>query len=878
MRLSPEKQKIISLEGNVLVTANPGTGKTLLLAAKYLSLLKRGITPNKILCLTFTEKAKAEMSDRIINAIREEKIKFDFSKLNVYTFHSYALQNLEREEIISSNLLRYSIYRYMTDNDILDYGEEYLVETIVPKMENLIRYLKSFGILPGSIELTKVKKYIVETEKYSKEDLDAFAGHFVNIFRHYEEVKLGKGYDYADLLIEFLKLKKCPKYEYVLVDELQDVNSMEADIALKSGNAFFVVGDKKQAIFGFQGGSILNFSKFENGKSSVLSDNFRSTNEILSYSREYFSRSKDKKSKDELSALRNPENPDGPKPLVYSSSREDKNSAVCGLVQSFKRIKKIAVIARTNHQLMQIGSELKARGIEFSATTYSSSSETKQDIISFLKGMLSNDIVDVKNAMFTPFFPIKIQKAFELAAKKDITIAEISSKCPEFAKLREKVRTTEDIHHLFREIIVPVAVAYGKEHLSVAMALHDSLQEAFSVMDDLSIENLSVYLNSSDILSEEPEVNEKVILTTVHKAKGRQFDTVIYIPSKSRESSNFQDTIVEAILQSKGINAKEELEEEDLRVNFVAFTRAMKELIIVSDKPEEYVNGYADIKEIEAESISGYDLTESRKKAYSLFLNGDFDRAKEILANREKWIIEYVKKHFDSLERISPTTLCDNAYDYLIRRIIRIEQTSRALQTGSSAHEIAESIVRGRKTEVPDEMKVFRDNTLKIVEEIKLKFPDFVEAEEIVDIPLKDIITTDDKIRFFGKIDAIFRNGDSYLIVDWKTDRDDSNDSKYRQQLDAYRRAYSIKHGIPLDKIKTAIGFIGLRGRIKNGKVGCKYDERLPGKTAFDTFTKKVNLLLSWKKDADKFFHDLLETKQDDVIWRSVVEEYKKEK
>ncbi len=877
MNLSPEKQKIIEQDGSVLVTANPGTGKTLLLAGKYINLLKRGVSPDKILCLTFTEKAKTEMSERIIKAIREEKLKFDFSKLNVFTFHSYALQNLEREDIISSNLLRYSIYRYMTDNDILDYGEEYLIETIVPKMENLIRYLKNFGILPGSIDLNEVKSHIVETEKYSKEELDAFAEHFINIFRHYEEVKSRKGYDYGDLLIEFLRLKKCPKFDYVLVDELQDANSLEADIVLKSCNKFFVVGDKKQAIFGFQGGSILNFAKFENGKSFVLSDNFRSTNEILSYAREYFSRSQDEKSKDELSKLRNPENPKGTKPMVYSCSREDKNSAVCELVQSFKDIKKIAVIARTNNQLMQIGNELKARGISFSATSYATSSETKQDIIYFLRGMLSNGIVDIKNAMFTPFFPIKIQKAFEISANRDITIDEISSQCPEFARLREKVKTTEDIYLLFKEIIVPVAISYGKEHLSVAMELNNSLQEAFNVMDDLSIENLAIYLKSSDILSEEPEVNEKVTLTTVHKAKGRQFDTVIYVPSKSRENSNFQDTIVEAILESKSINAKEELEEEGLRVNFVAFTRAMKELIIVSDKPEEYINDYSDIKEIEAETISGYDLTESRKKAYSLFLNGDFDKAKEILSNKEKWITEYVKKHFASLKHISPTSLCDNAYDYLIRRIIKIDQVSKALQTGSSAHDIAECLARGQEIEVSEEMKPFKDNTLKIIGEIKQKFPEFVEAEEKVEIPLKDILATDDDIKFFGIIDAIFKNKESYLIVDWKTDRDDSNDSKYRQQLDAYRRAYSVKHEIPLDKIKTAIGFIGLRSRIKNGKVDFKYDEKLPGKTAFETFTKKVNLLLSWKNDTNKFFQDLMETEQDDVIWRSVVEEYKKE-
>lgn len=244
---------------------------------------------------------------------------------------------------------------------------------------------------------------------------------------------------------------------------------------------------------------------------------------------------------------------------------------------------------------------------------------------------------------------------------------------------------------------------------------------------------------------------------------------------------------------------------------------------------------------------------------------------------REKWIVNYVKKHFEALERISPTTLCDNAYDYLIRRIIKIEQTGKALQTGTNAHDIAECLCRGEEIEVKEEMMPFKENTLTLITQIKQKFPNFIGAEEKIEVPLCDLLQTDENIRFFGKIDAIFKNGANFLIVDWKTDRDDSNDSKYRQQLDAYRRAYSIKHGIPLDNIKTAIGFIGLRDRIKNGRIDCKYDEKQPVRTAFDTFSKKVNLLLSWKKDVNKFFQDLLETEQDDVIWRSVVEEYKKE-
>ena len=81
---------------------------------------------------------------------------------------------MEENEIVSSNLLRFSIYRYIEENQILNYSDEYLIETIVPKMENLLRYLKNFGITPNKINIKKVKSFIEEDEKFTKEELDKF--------------------------------------------------------------------------------------------------------------------------------------------------------------------------------------------------------------------------------------------------------------------------------------------------------------------------------------------------------------------------------------------------------------------------------------------------------------------------------------------------------------------------------------------------------------------------------------------------------------------------------------------------------------------------------------------------------------------------------
>ena len=82
--LNQEKIEVLKSKGNILVTANPGTGKTLLLANKFLELVRNGLKTEQILCLTFTEKAKREMGERIIKLLSEHKIKTNLSKLNIY--------------------------------------------------------------------------------------------------------------------------------------------------------------------------------------------------------------------------------------------------------------------------------------------------------------------------------------------------------------------------------------------------------------------------------------------------------------------------------------------------------------------------------------------------------------------------------------------------------------------------------------------------------------------------------------------------------------------------------------------------------------------------------------------------------------------------
>ena len=109
MSLNPEKKTIIKQDGNVLVTANPGTGKTRLLAYKYVDLINKGIAPEQILCLTFTAKAKREMETRILEVIKKEKIDVDDFSYLLQPLDTKHYDRAHREHSTKKTELRYSL-------------------------------------------------------------------------------------------------------------------------------------------------------------------------------------------------------------------------------------------------------------------------------------------------------------------------------------------------------------------------------------------------------------------------------------------------------------------------------------------------------------------------------------------------------------------------------------------------------------------------------------------------------------------------------------------------------------------------------------------------------------------------------------------------
>jgi len=260
---------------DTIVVSNPGTGKTFTLALKVMELLQSHVEPEDILCITFTEKAQKEMFEKISSLAKERKIPISkILKIKIHTFHSFALQYLKEVGLISGNIignnfLRFSILESFVANQALNYPKGYIISDIVPKVENAIRYMKNFGITPDKIDLDDAKDELEKLHDESRSsftmsEMKAFLRYFVKAYKHYEDSKAHNAdADFTDILLMFVEKFHGAKIPYVLVDEMQDMNKTEAEMVKRIvGKRLFLVGDAKQAIFGFQGGSIKNFQDF----------------------------------------------------------------------------------------------------------------------------------------------------------------------------------------------------------------------------------------------------------------------------------------------------------------------------------------------------------------------------------------------------------------------------------------------------------------------------------------------------------------------------------------------------------------------------------------------------------------------------------------
>ncbi len=302
--LNSKQGEAATHRGNAfLLQAGPGTGKTRTLVARVESLIDEGVDPRRVLLLTFSNKAAAEMADRI--ALKRPH---EATSLWIGTFHGFGLDILRR---FNDKCGLPANPRLLDRVEAVDFIEDEILRLGLKHYRNLFDPSEVVADMISAI--SRAKDEVVDAVSYlslaqemlskasNSEEVDAAekAIEVANVYRFYEQAKLERGsVDFGDLVMlpvllleqnESVRLTLQQSYDHVLVDEYQDVNRSSIRLlnALKpDGNNLWVVGDAKQSIYRFRGASSFNMSRFGNqdfpgGITENLEINYRSTPEIV---------------------------------------------------------------------------------------------------------------------------------------------------------------------------------------------------------------------------------------------------------------------------------------------------------------------------------------------------------------------------------------------------------------------------------------------------------------------------------------------------------------------------------------------------------------------------------------------------------------------
>lgn len=593
--LNPSQyEAVTSIKGPVLVIAGAGTGKTRTLVHRTAHLVQTGIPPENILLLTFTRKAAREMICRA-SLLMDESCR----RVAGGTFHATANMLLRR---FGHHL---GFERNFT---ILDR----------PDAEGIISLLKSSLDLSGAGKRFPSKRVIMDIFSKSvnkstsiDELIDRQYSHLILylddlhlIGKHYKKYKLEHGLmDYDDLLVNWQRLlAEIPevreaisnRFTHIMVDEYQDTNLIQADIIRLTAaplNNVMVVGDDSQSIYSFRGAdfrNIMDFPRiFPDVKLIKLEENYRSSQAILTVTNSIIENSSEKYTKKLFSRIEG-----GIKPIIYSASNETTQARyVIGKIEDLVNegvpIAEIAVLFRSGFHSYRLEMELISNQINFEKRGGMKLTESAhiKDVLSFLR-VLSNpgdniswnrillmlDKVGPKTAgkvlwniktADDPFDALLNYPAGKSWKQGLNNLAKmlLSLREPEIAPTALFDRVMVYYDPIFKKIFHDDYPRRSRdlEQLGIILAGYHDLQ---SFIDDTTLDPPENIGNPGD-----PHFNstDRLVLSTIHSAKGLEWDTVFVIH------------LAEGKFPSVHALLSDQLEEER-RLMYVAATRAKHRL------------------------------------------------------------------------------------------------------------------------------------------------------------------------------------------------------------------------------------------------------------------------------------------------------------
>jgi DNA helicase-2/ATP-dependent DNA helicase PcrA len=288
--LNPEQRAAVeTTEGPLLILAGAGSGKTRVITSRIAWLIReKGVAPDSILAVTFTNKAASEMGERVEKLLSHSSL----AKPLIATFHSLCVRILRRDiealRVGKEGLTRsFAIY---DEND-----QQGIVKQIMKRMGLDTKQLTPRAVLG---RISWAKNHMIDPQEYFLSSKDPNSERIAHIFKAYQaELLKNNALDFDDLLLEAVRLLKASgevreryqrRYRYLLVDEYQDTNRPQYELMkLLAGEVKNVcaVGDEDQSIYSWRGADIRNILEFEkdfpNARIIRLEQNYRSTQIIL---------------------------------------------------------------------------------------------------------------------------------------------------------------------------------------------------------------------------------------------------------------------------------------------------------------------------------------------------------------------------------------------------------------------------------------------------------------------------------------------------------------------------------------------------------------------------------------------------------------------
>ena len=586
-------------QGPLLILAGAGTGKTRVLTHRIAHLIKNcGVSPGRILAVTFTNKAAGEMKRRVEGLIGPEA-----RDLWVGTFHSICVKILRRHALSAGIAPSFTIY---------DAADQQSVMKQVIKDLNLDE--KRFPPTQLVGRVSRLKDQLTTVETLKNEASDPFQKKLAEVYEAYEKIlQANNSLDFGDLIFRTVLLfEKHPHLlkgyqdllHYILVDEYQDTNRAQYRwvtlLAAKHLN-LCVVGDPDQSIYRWRGAdlnNILNFEKdYPHAKIIRLEQNYRSSQNILTAANAVILHNEFRKEKNLWS-----EKPDTAKiTMVSVNSEKEEALYIVSQLRHLHETQKIpysemACFYRTNAQSRPLEEILRMSGIPYmiyGGLRFYERAEIK-DAHAYLRVLLHpGDSVALKRIINVPTRGIgktTIEKIEIIASGQGISFYEAASlvdhpKLQEFIKWFFKMQEFVAANGATPVEILQKVLETSGYLTSLTLQGSTEAQERMANLNELvaSIADFSTlqnYLDHVALISDLDQSSERgvISLMTLHLAKGLEFQAVGLVG------------LEEGLLpHARSMDELEELEEER-RLFYVGMTRA-KEYLWLSHAWRRYMNG-----------------------------------------------------------------------------------------------------------------------------------------------------------------------------------------------------------------------------------------------------------------------------------------------